>query len=74
MRVTFDPEANAAYVYLKDQIPPGGVSRSEFCDVEVAGGPVFLQFDSDGRLIGIEILGATELLPAEVLDEAERPQ
>jgi uncharacterized protein YuzE len=73
MRITFDPDANAVYIYLKDQIPPGGVSRSEFCDVELSGGPVFLQFDSTGRLIGIEILGARELLPAEVLDEAQRP-
>lgn len=73
MRVTFDPEANAAYIYLKDQIPSGGVARSEFCDIELSGGPVFLQFDSDGRLIGIEILGAKELLPPETLDEAERP-
>jgi uncharacterized protein YuzE len=70
--MTFDSEANAAYIYLKDHIKPGGVSRSEFCDVELHGGPVFLQFDSDGRLIGIEILGARELLPNDTLDEAQR--
>lgn len=73
MHITFDPEANAAYIYLKDSIEPGGVSRSEFCDVELRGGPVFLQFDSNGRLIGIEILGARELLLDETLDEAQRP-
>jgi len=69
--MTFDSAANAAYIYLRDSIPAGGVSRSEFCDIELRGGPVFLQFDSQGRLIGIEILGARELLLPETLEEAQ---
>jgi uncharacterized protein YuzE len=73
MRITFDPEANAAYIYLKEAIEPGGVSKTELCNVELSGGPIFLQFNSDGRLIGIEILGARELLLEDTLDEAERP-
>jgi uncharacterized protein YuzE len=30
-------------------------------------------FDRDGRLVGIEVLAASDLLPAELLEAAERP-
>lgn len=72
MRITFDPEANAAYIYLKEPIAQGEVARTEFCDVELRGGPVFLSFDAEGHLIGIEILGARDLLPAQTIADAER--
>jgi uncharacterized protein YuzE len=34
---------------------------------------IVLDFDHDRRLIGIEILDARSLLPAEVLEQAIRP-
>ncbi len=66
MRVTFDRKANAAYIYLVD-IGPGEAVKQE-----TTGGPVILDFDRSGRLIGIEVLNASEFLPQEILDNAER--
>jgi uncharacterized protein YuzE len=35
-------------------------------------GDIVLDFDADGRLLGVEVIGATELLRRTVLDTAER--
>lgn len=72
MRITFDPDADAAFVYLVPEIAPGGVAHSHMCDVEIQEGAIILDFDADDRLLGIEILGATKLLPDRVLQQAER--
>jgi uncharacterized protein YuzE len=70
-RITYDAEANAAFIYLKREIGPGEVARTHMCDVQVDQGAIILSFDPAGVLIGIEILGAAKLLPPEVLNEAE---
>jgi len=72
MKVTYDPSANAAYIYLRDGEVPGGIARSEICDAEMKECAVILEFDHADRLVGIEILGARRLLSEETLDEATR--
>ncbi|MGQ0468148.1 MAG: DUF2283 domain-containing protein [Sporichthyaceae bacterium] len=67
MRVTYDPESNAAYLYLADTIGPGGVDKTYPCDPLEVGGMINLDFDDSGALVGIEVLGARTLLPPEVL-------
>jgi uncharacterized protein YuzE len=70
VRVTYDGLANAAYIYLVP-IDPGGAATT-VCGEDEAGS-VNLDFDRDGRLIGIEVLNARENLPSEVLHPAEGP-
>lgn len=70
MRLTYDPDADAAFVVLVDEIPPGGAPRSHMCDLEVREGAVILLLDADGRLLGLELLGASRLLPPAVLASA----
>ena len=72
MRITFDREVDAAYIYLAD-IPPGGVADSYNCPPRRVGGILNLDFDSDHRLVGIEVLGASKRLPSELLVDAEAP-
>ena len=57
-RVEYDPEANAAYIYLTDEIPAGGVARCVPLDPIEVGGMVNLDLDADGRILGIEVLDA----------------
>lgn len=73
MRITFDPDADAAYIYIKDELAFGEVKETHLCDVQVQGGAVILGFDKEGRLVGVEILGARQLIPSEVLASAEKP-
>jgi uncharacterized protein YuzE len=56
--ITYDPEVDAAYVYLAGPIRAGGVTRTV-----VATDDINLDFDGEGRLLGIEILGRSLLHP-----------
>jgi uncharacterized protein YuzE len=71
MRVTYDDEANAAYIELEDDVAEG--SSVENVLVERPGrGDIVLDFDAHGRSLGVEILGATELLHPAVLNATDR--
>jgi uncharacterized protein YuzE len=70
VKITFDPTADAAYIYLVDEIAPGGVAKTYPCDPREVGGMINLDFDSDGRLLGIEVLDASKKLSAELLRQA----
>jgi uncharacterized protein YuzE len=71
MRVTYDAQADAVFIYLIE-IPPGGVERSALFNREMSMGSVHAAFSADGELVGIEVLGARKYVPQEVLDQAER--
>ncbi|MDP3952984.1 DUF2283 domain-containing protein [Microbacterium sp.] len=70
MRTTYDAEADAAYITLVPEIEPGRPVRN--AEVESAGGSVVLDFDAAGVLLGVEVLGATRMLDAAILEGAER--
>jgi len=72
MRVTFDPSADAAYIYLVEKGRGRSVASSQEFEPEDTGGTLILDFDRDGQLLGIEVLRARERLPAVVLEQADR--
>ncbi len=69
IEATYDRQVDAAYVYLK-KVGPGGVAKTYTCDIEQVGGMINLDFDQSGQLVGIEILDATALLPAEFFSQS----
>lgn len=72
LSVTYDGEADAAYIYLVDPRTKPRSAHMYACDPVAVDGMINLDFDADGRLIGIEVLGAASKLPQHVLDMAER--
>jgi uncharacterized protein YuzE len=72
LRVTYDGSVNAAYIYLKHPIEPGEAAKTYCCDEGKVGGMINLDFDAEGKLIGIEVLFASHMLPKKLLDAAER--
>lgn len=70
MRTTYDTQADAAYIALVPELSPGRSVRN--AEVETAGGSVILDFDRDGVLLGVEVLGASRVLDAAVIAGAER--
>ncbi|MGI5419256.1 DUF2283 domain-containing protein [Actinomadura luteofluorescens] len=75
LKVTYDQQADAAYVYLVDPAQagePGVVAYTYPCDPIDVEGVINLDFDKEGRVLGIEILGASSKLPAYLLDAAGR--
>ena len=53
IRTSYDPEADAMFIWFG----PEGVKSAE--TEEVAPG-IMLDFDTDGRVIGVEVLGVSE--------------
>ena len=70
MRVTYDRSVDAAYILLEGGISFGRAKNSYQCDINKVGGMINLDFDTEGKLIGIEVLSAKHLLPKDLLDQA----
>ncbi|WP_342668602.1 DUF2283 domain-containing protein [Streptomyces niveus] len=68
MRVEYDAVANMAYIYLVDSIAPGEAVRQVPAEDDTA----ILDYDSHGRLLGIELFSARRRLHPELLASAER--
>jgi uncharacterized protein YuzE len=62
--VAYDKDADAAYIHLRPIAPGDAVST---ISVHVPHGSISLDIDREGRVIGIEILQASAVLPASVL-------
>jgi uncharacterized protein YuzE len=71
MKTKYDRSVNSAYILLEDKIYFGRVKKTYPCDINEVGGMINLNFDAEGRLVGIEVLDASTLLPKELLDQAE---
>jgi uncharacterized protein YuzE len=67
MDSTFTPHLNVAYLSLTDESRAGMVERSVTLLDTPVNDDIVLDFDSDGRLIGIEFLNAVQSLRPEVL-------
>lgn len=74
LKVTYDKAAGAAYIYLTDPTSPAAAKSSFMyaCDPLKVNGMINLDFDAEGRLIGVEVLDARAKLPPHLLDQAER--
>jgi uncharacterized protein YuzE len=76
-RITLDPETEYAYIYLTE--PYVGIAKKTVVlqpstDEPEAMKSLALDFDTDGRLVGIEVFGpASHALRSDVLDAATQP-
>ncbi len=57
MKFEYDQDVDAAYIYLEDSIADGGVKKT----IELNQN-IILDFDAEGKLLGIEILDASSVL------------
>jgi uncharacterized protein YuzE len=62
----------AAYISFRE-IEPGGAAYTYPARPEIETDMINLDFDRDGRLIGIEVLSASRHLPPELLADATPP-
>lgn len=74
MRVTYDPQVDAAYVYLTDvdQLQPGRDSIP--CELPKGIGGIIVLDWKDGRIVGLEVLDASKRLHADLIAQAQRPR
>jgi uncharacterized protein YuzE len=66
LKLTYDADVDAAYLYF---VPfrAGNAKKTYACEPDEVGGQIQLDFDEGGRLIGIEVLDASHLLPKDLL-------
>jgi uncharacterized protein YuzE len=69
MRIEYDRDTDAAYIYFQEDVSGGGVSRTISVDPQAINGMVNLDLDDDGRILGLEVLDASKLLPQQLLDD-----
>ena len=70
--LTHDPRADAAFLYLRHPITRGDVVRAEVPAIETpARSSIVLNFDEYDHLLSIEVLGASQLLPPELLQSVD---
>ncbi len=71
MKLTYDKSADAVYIYLVDNIGPGGIKDTYPLEPVEKVGQINFDFDTRGVLVGIEILGASKRLPADLINSAQ---
>ncbi len=72
MRVSYDPEVDAAFIYLTDQaLEPGRDSIP--CETPEGAGAIVVMDWKDGKIVGLEVLDASRVLHQDLIAEA-RPR
>lgn len=73
MRITYGPHADAAYIYLTGEpLDPG--RDSVVCELPDSSGDLTVIMDwKDGKIVGLEVLGASSILHADLLAQAQPP-
>ena len=71
MRMTYDPEADAAYIYVVDKIGPGEAKITRTWDDKKINATIAFDLSEDGKLLGIEIIPGANILSKKVLAKAK---
>jgi uncharacterized protein YuzE len=72
VRISYDPEIDAAYIYLTDQpLEPGRDSIP--CDTPPGVQAMVVIDWKDGKITGLEVLDASSFLHADLIAQARRP-
>jgi len=58
MRITYDKEADAVYIYLLS----GNKNKPEIVSETKGEWPIHIDFSKEGKLVGIEILQASQIV------------
>lgn len=69
LKTTYDRAADAAYIEFVD-ITPGEATVQQEVSIGNTESTIVLDFDHNGFLLGVEILGASSILRKELLAEA----
>lgn len=68
--IEFDSEADAAYVYF-DENQQGKITATDSFKIEghLDFGTLNIDFDKNGKIMGLEILAAKKVLPSSLIED-----
>jgi len=67
MRIEYDKEVDAAYLYFVHPLKPGQSKKTAKVNADIN-----LDFDKNGKLLGVEILNAKKHLDRKIILEAQQ--
>lgn len=70
MRVEYERATDQAYIYLREIAAGDAVRQVPVFEDDIHA---VLDLDAEGRLIGLDVMGASRSLPPELLDQATGP-
>jgi uncharacterized protein YuzE len=73
MKISYDAEVDAAYIRVVDPIETGDAVKQVVVPLGEHQAEFILDFDANGRLLGIEVLGASFGLRPETIALAQSP-
>ena len=65
MKIEYDKKVDAAYLYLKYPLKEGECKKTQELNKNI-----ILDFNAEGKLIGVEILNAAKVLDKKILKKA----
>lgn len=68
MKITYDSTVDAAYLHI-GSLDGGAFAFTYACDPAVVKSQIHLDFDLAGRLMGMEIIPASKMLPESLLGD-----
>jgi uncharacterized protein YuzE len=63
VRLTYDADADAAYVYLVDSIAPDGIAESRSSMLDLDRAFIAFDFDADGKVLASRFSAPVESSP-----------
>ena len=60
VNVKYDPKADAAYIYLADK-------KTKVAETKELTDEIFVDYDKEGKPLGIEIIGVKDRVPAKTI-------
>ena len=66
MKFEYDKEVDAAYIYIENDIKEGEVKKT----IELNDN-IIIDFDENGKMIGVEILNASKVMNKKAIIEAQ---
>lgn len=66
MKLEYDKDVDAAYIYIEYPIKEGAVKKTIELNENIV-----IDFDNKGKLLGVEILNASKVMNKKVLVEAQ---
>ena len=72
MKLTYDGQADMAYLYIAEDVADGDAAVTVVVDDEDLRGDLAVDLDADGRVLGIEIFNPRAQLRPDVLASAVR--
>ena len=71
IKITYDKSVDAAYIYFLEPGTP--VEKTYICNPSEVNGMINLDFDKEGKLIGVEVIDASKKLPNAILQKENNP-